>query len=164
MRARACQLAIGRRWKAASLRPFLQYSLWIAQRTKRLEHPLFPETLDQSVGRFVTAVDEHRAHQRLADIGKNCRASPAAGVRLRIAELQRRTEIHCPRNLGAGFLAHQIGQTPRELSLVRSWKSAIEHVRDDKAKNVIAEEFKPLIAGRTIAPRQRGDVRQGALK
>src|SRR5262249_25667323 len=82
----------------------------------------------------------------------------------RIAELQRRPEIHRSRHFGAGLLAHQISQTPRELAFVRSRKRAIKHVRDDEAKHVIAQKFQPLLAGRAIASRYRGNMREGTFE
>ena len=43
-------------------------------------------------------------------------------------------------------------------------KSAVQHVGDDEAEHVIAEKFQPLIAGRAIAARQRGNVRERAFE
>ena len=70
----------------------------------------------------------------------------AAGMRFRIAELERGAEIHARADIGAGFLAHQIGEPARQLAFVRLREGAIEHVGNHQAQHMIAEEFQPLIA------------------
>src|SRR5262245_33151023 len=151
MGSRSRELAIVRGWKATRLRPFLQDRFWIAQRPQRLEHPLFPETGDQFIGRAVAAIDEHRADKRLAHVRQYRGSTPAARMRLGTAELEHGPEVHGTRNLGAGLLANQIGQASRQLPFVRLREGAIEHVGYHQAKNVIAEEFQSLIAGSAIA-------------
>src|SRR4029450_10813087 len=158
------QFAIGRSRQPPRLRPFLQHGFWVAQRTKRLEHSLFPEALDEAVGRLIAAIEKHRADQRLANIGKNRDAAPSARMRFRVAELQCRPEIHRARDFGAGLLAHQVGQAPRELSFIGPREGAIEHVGDDEAKHVIAEEFEPLIARRALASGQRGNMSERSFE
>ena len=87
-------------------------------------------------------------------------------MRFRIAELERGTEIHRPAHLGAGFLAHQIGQPARQFAFVRLGKGAIEHVGNHQAENVVAEEFQPLIAAAAILrpARQRRNVGERAFE
>ena len=60
-------------------------------------------------------------------------------------------EIHGARHLRAGLLAHQIGEPARQLALVGAWEGAVEHVGDDQAEHVVAEEFQALIAVGAVA-------------
>src|SRR5262245_38310102 len=128
-------------WKTARLRPFLQDRFRIAQRAQRLEHPLFPETGDQLVGRVVAAIDEHRADKRLAYIRQYRGSTPAARMRLGTAELEHGSEVHRTRNLGTGFLANKVGQASGQLAFIRLREGAVQHVGYHEAKNVVAEEF-----------------------
>src|SRR5438270_8793003 len=98
----ALDLAISRRGQAARLRPFLQQGLGVAQRAHRSSHALAPQPLDQRGGRRISAIDEHRSDQRLADIGENGAAPASAGIRLGSAEPDCGTEIDHPRHIGAG--------------------------------------------------------------
>ena len=98
------------------------------------------------VGRLIAAVDKHRPDQRLAGVRQDGGAQAPAGMRFRIAELERGPKIHRARHLGAGFLAHQIGEPARQLAFVGLRESAIEHVGNDQAEHMVAEEFQPLIA------------------
>ena len=69
------------------------------------------------------------------------------------------------RDLGAGFLAHQIGKPSRQLALVSLRIGPVQHVGYDKAEHVIAEKFEPLIAAGAIARAfQRGNVGQRAVE
>src|SRR5665213_2429916 len=69
------------------------------------------------------------------------------------------------RNLGAGFLSHQIGQPARQLALVRLGKRVIKHVGNDQAEYMVAEEFQALVAVGAGGPAgQRGNMRDRALK
>ena len=54
-------------------------------------------------------------------------------------------------DLGAGLLAHQIGEPARQLALVGLGKGAEQHVGNDQAEHVVAEEFQPLIAAGAVA-------------
>ncbi len=113
----------------------------------------------------IAAIDEHRADQRLAGVRQDGGAQAPAGVRFRIAELERGPEIHRARNLRAGFLAHQIGQPARQFALVRLRKGAIEHVGNDQAEHMVAEKFQALVAvGAGGAARQRGNMRDRAFQ
>ena len=124
-----------------------------------------PQSRSISVGRgVIAAVEIDRADQRLADIGEDRGARPAAGVGLRGAEPQRRAEIDRARDVGAGFLAHQIGEPARQFALVGLGKGAKQHVGDDKPEHVVAEEFEPLIAAGAVAAGERRDVRQRAVE
>ena len=62
------------------------------------------------------------------------------------AEPDRGAEIDAARHLGTGFLAHEIGESARQLALVGLGEGAEQHVGDDEAEHVIAEEFEALIA------------------
>ncbi len=42
--------------------------------------------------------------------------------------------------------AHEIGEPLRQLALVRIRIGAKQHVGDDEAEHVVAEEFQPLVA------------------
>ena len=115
-------------------------------------------------GRVIAAVEIHRADQRLADVGEDRGAQPAAGVGLRGAEPQRRAKIDRARHVGAGLAAHQIGEPPRQFALVGLGKGAKQHVGDDQPEHVVAEELQPLIAVGAVAAGDRRDVGQRALE
>src|SRR6202045_507460 len=112
----ARDFAIGRRRQATCLRPFLQHGLGIAQRLRLSLHANLPQPLDQALGRRIAAVEIDGADQRLADIGQNGRTLATAGIGLRRAELDRRAEFDGDGDLGAGLLAHQIGEPARQFA------------------------------------------------
>ena len=105
-----------------------------------------------------------RADQRLAGVGEDRRAQAAAGVRFRRAEAQRRADVDRARDLGAGLLAHEIGEAARQLAFVGLRKGAEQHVGDDEAEDVVAEEFETLVAVDAGAARGGRDVRQRPLE
>src|SRR6185295_5144258 len=164
VRPGALDLAIGGRRQAAALRPFLQHGLRVAQRTRRLEHALAPESLDQLRGCRIAAVDEHRADQRLAGIRQSGGAPPPARVRLRIAKFQCGAEVDRARDIGAGVAAHQVREAPREIAFVPFGKRAIEHVGNDETEHVVAQEFQPLIAAAAALTRRGRDVGERAVE
>ena len=158
-------LAVGGRRHAARLRPLLEQRLRIAQRARRLEHALLPVALDQRRRRRVAAVDEHRPDQRFADVGEDRRAPVAARLDFRIAEPHGRAEVDGARNVGAGFLAHQSRQPPRQLALGCRRERAEQHVGNHQAEHVIAEELEPLIASAAVAPAgERGTMGERAVE
>jgi len=110
------------------------------------------------------AVDEHRADQRLAHVGQDGEPPPAARIGLRGAELDHRPEVHRAGNLGAGLAAYQVGEPARQLALVRLGEGTKQHVGDDEAEDVVAEEFQPLIAADAALARQRRDVGERAVE
>ena len=128
-------------------------------------HARLPQPSDQRLGGGEAAVEIDRADQRLADVGEDCRPRAAAGIGFRGAEPDRRAEIDGARDLGAGLLAHQIGQAARQLALVGLRKSAKQHVGNDEAEHVIAKELEPLVAAGAVARAlERGDVRERAVE
>ena len=150
----ALDLPIGRRRQAARLRPFLQHGLGIAQRPRRRAHALAPQPLDQGGRRRISAIDEHRSDQRLADIGEDGGAAAPAGIGLRSAKPDRRAELDRPRHVRARFLAHEVGKTARHFSFISLWERAKQHVGDHEAEHVIAEKLKPLIGAGAVAQRR----------
>ena len=54
-------------------------------------------------------------------------------------------------DLGAGFLAHQIGEPARQLAFVGFGIGAVQHVGNHQAEHVVAEEFEALIAAGAVA-------------
>ena len=65
------------------------------------------------------------------------------------------------RDIGAAFLAHEIGEPLRQFALVGVRKGAIQHVGDDQPEHVVAEKFEPLIAVGALARGfQRRDMRE----
>ena len=124
-----------------------------------------PQPLDQRGGRRIAAIDEHRADQRLADVGQHRRAAAPAGIRFRIAEAERRAEVDRARDIGAGLAPHQVGKPPRQLALVALRKGAIEHVGDDETEHMVAEKFQPLVAAAApLLGRSRRNVGQRAVE
>src|SRR5262249_46878186 len=89
---------------------------------------------------------------------------PPARVRLRGAEFYRSAEVERPRDVRAGLLANQVGETARQLALVRLGEGAKQHVGDHQAEHVIAEEFQALIAAAAARPGKRRNVRERALE
>ena len=83
---------------------------------------------------------------------------PAADFRC--PEPERGTKIDRARDLGAGFLAHQIGKPSRQLALLRLRKRREQHVGDREPEHVVAQKFEPLVAAGAALPLERGDVRQ----
>ncbi len=74
-------------------------------------------------------------------------------------------EIDRARHVGAGLLAHQVGEPARHLALVRLRKRAEQHVGDDQPEHVVAEKFEPLIAAGAVARAgQGGDVGERLLE
>src|SRR5262249_12634320 len=78
----ALDLTIGRSWQPAGLGPFLQHGFRIAKRPHRPAHAFTPQSLDERRGGWISAVDEHRANERLASIRENRNAAAAASVSL----------------------------------------------------------------------------------
>ncbi len=63
-------------------------------------------------------------------------------------------------DVGAALLAHEVGEPLRQFALVGLRERPEQHVRDDQAEHVVAEEFQPLVAVSTVAAGglQRGDM------
>src|SRR5258708_2298530 len=141
--AGARDLAIGRGRQPLRLRPFLQHGLGVAQGPLRRAHALLPQPRDQGFRRRVAAIDEDGADQRLAHVGEDGEAAAPAGIALGGAEPDGGAELDRARHVGAGLLAHQIGEPPRQFPLVGAGKGPKQHVRDDQAEHVIAQEFEP---------------------
>ena len=75
------------------------------------------------------------------------------------------TEIDRARDLGAGFLAHQIGEPARQLAFVGFRKGAEQHVGNDQTEHMIAEKLQALIAAGAIARAlERGNMRERAFE
>src|SRR5580700_6113234 len=67
-------------------------------------------------------------------------------------------------DLGARFLAHQIGKPARQLALVGFREAAIEHVRNHQTEHMVAEKLEALIRGSAIArPFERRNVCESAV-
>src|SRR3954471_15592866 len=165
MWAGALDLAISWCREPPSLRPFLQHGLRIAQRTRRRHHTVVPPPLDQGRGGRIAAIDEHRTDQSLAHIGEDRGAAAPPRIRFRVAQPQRGAEIDLARHIGAAFAPHEVGQTARQLALVPLRERAIEHVRDRKTKDMIAEKLEPLVtAAASLLGRGRGNMRERAIK
>src|SRR5579864_7426270 len=113
MRAGPLDFAIDRGRQALSLRPLLQCRLGIAQRPPQDAHPFRPVALDKLRGRLVPAVEEHRADHRLTDIAKHRPAQARTYCSAHGAELDVVGQPQQFGNLGAAFLAHEIGQPLR---------------------------------------------------
>ena len=113
---RALDLAIDRGRQTFALGPFLQHGLRIAQRPARLLHPLGPVARDELRRGRITAVEKHRADHRLADVAEHGFAQSGAGTRADRAELDVVEQPQRLRDIGAAFLAHQIGQPARQLA------------------------------------------------
>src|SRR5580700_5198823 len=161
----ARDLAIGRRRQAARLRPFLQHGFGIAHRLRLRLYANLPQPLDQTLGRRIAAVEIDRADQRFADVGQDGRALAAASIGLRRAELDRSTELDGDGDLGAGLLAHQIGEPARQLAFVGFGEGAEQHVGNHQAEHMIAEELEPLIgAGAVARALERGNVGERAIE
>src|SRR5256885_3898965 len=115
MRPGALDLAIDRRRQSLALGPFLQHRLGIAQRPARLAHPLQPVALDELRRRRIAAVEIDRPDHRLADVAEHGFAQPRACASADRAELDvvKQPERFC--DIGAAFLAHEIGETLGEV-------------------------------------------------
>ena len=75
-------------------------------------------------------------------------------------------KIHVAGDVGAGFLAHQIGEPARQFAFVGLGEGAVEHVGDDQPEHVVAEKFQPLVACGAIvrAASKRRNMRERALQ
>ena len=121
--------------------------------------------LDQRGRSRISAVDEHRPDQRLADVGEDGGAAAPAGIGLRRAEPDRRPEIDRPRDVGACLLAHEVGEAARHFPFVGLGKGTKQHVRHDEAEHMIAEKFEALVgAGAIAGAGQRGNVRERLIE
>src|SRR5947209_2099613 len=162
VRAGTFDLPVNRGRQPLALRPFLQNGFRIAQRTSRLAHPLGPVPLHELRRSRVAAIEEHRADHGLADVAKHGFSQARPCARAHRAELD---VIEKPERLGdlrATLLAHEIGEAFGQLALVRVRKRPVEHVRDDQPENVVAQEFKSLIAVAALARQfQCGHVSEG---
>src|SRR5438552_3481234 len=163
MRSGALDLAIDRRRQSLALGPFLQHRLGIAQRPARLAHPFQPVALDELRRRRIAAVEIDRPDHGLADVAEHRFAQARARSCAYRAELDVVEQPERFRDVGAAFLAHEIGEPFRQFALVGPWIGAIQHVGDDQPEHVIAEEFQPLIAVGAMAGRrlQGGDMGKG---
>src|ERR1700728_4560490 len=165
IRTGARDLAIGGGRQAARLRPFLEHGFWIALRLRLGLQAGLPQAPDQGGCGRRAAVRIRGADKRLADIRENRRPGTGARIALRRAKPDRRAEIDGARDFSARLLAHEIGEPARKLALVRARESTKEHVENDKAEHVIAEELEPLVACRAVARAfERGDVRKRAVE
>src|SRR5262249_29458702 len=116
-------------------------------------------------GGGIAGIDEHRPDQRLADVGEDRGAAAAAGMDLGGAEANRVPERDRARHVGAGFLAHEVGETARKLALVGLRARAKQLVRDDKPEAMVAEDLEPLVGGGAIAHAvESGNVGQRLLE
>src|SRR5262249_26374935 len=86
------------------------------------------------------------------------------GVRLRGAELDRGAEIDRARDVRAGLAAHEVGKAARKLALVRRRKGAKQHVGDDEAEHMVAEELEALVAAGAALAGERRNMRQRAVE
>src|SRR5206468_8343626 len=70
------------------------------------------------------------------------------------------------RDIGTGFLAHEICEPARQLAFVRAREVAEQHVGDDEAEHVVTQEFEPLVArpAALTHSRQRRHVGQRLLE
>src|SRR6185369_7615091 len=163
MRPGALDLAIDRRRQSLALGPFLQHGLGIAQRPARLAHPFQPVALDELRSRGIAAVEIDRPDHRLADVAEHGFAQARARSCADRTELDvvEQPERFC--DVGAAFLAHEIGEPFRQFALVGPRIGPIQHIGDDQPEHVIAEEFQPLIAVGAMAGRglQGGDMGKG---
>src|SRR5437016_8588727 len=163
MRSGALDLAIDRRRQSLARGPFLQHRLGIAQRPARLAHPFQPVALDELRRRRIAAVEIDRPDHGLADVAEHRFAQARARSCAYRAELDVVEQPERFRDVGAAFLAHEIGEPFRQFALVSPRIGAIQHVGDDQPEHVIAEEFQPLIAVGAMAGRrlQGGDMGKG---
>ena len=71
-----------------------------------------------------------------------------------------RAKIERESDRGTSFLAHKIGQTLRQLALLRLREFTEQKIGDDEPEHVIAEKFEPLIADLVFAATDGADVGQ----
>ena len=84
-----------------------------------------------------------------------------AGAGADLAELDVVDQAERFRDVGAAFLAHEIGQTFRQFALVGIRKRAIQHVGHDQPEHVVAEKFEALVAlGAVARGLERGHMRE----
>src|SRR5262245_60740163 len=127
IRPLALDLAISRRRQATPLRPFLQDGLGVAQRPHRRAHPLFPKPPDHRCRRFVATVHIDRADQGLAHVGQDGGAIAPTGIAFGGAKPDRLAEPNDAGDIGAGFLADEIREPPRQLALIGPRKVPKQH-------------------------------------
>src|ERR1700688_3530243 len=144
MRPGALDLAVNRRRQALALRPFLQHRLRIAQRLPRLAHPLGPVAFDEGRRRAIAAVEKDRADHGLADVAEHGLAQTGAGAGADRATLDVAGHPQRFGDIGAAFLAHEIGEPLRHFALVGVRERPIQHVGHDQPEHVIAEALQAL--------------------
>ena len=96
---------------------------------------------------------------RFADVAKNGALLRAAGLGFALAEPHHLAHAPIARDVGAGFLAHQIGQPTRQFAFLGVGKLRAQHVRHCETQHAVAEKLQPLIgfaraAAPVLAPRR----------
>src|SRR6202166_4808360 len=128
MRPGTLDLAIDRGRQPFTLGPFLQHGLGIAQRPPRLAHPLGPVALDELRRSSIAAVEKDRPDHGFANVAEHGFAQACPGRSTNCAELDIVDQPERFRDIGAAFLAHEVGQALGQFAFVGPRISAIKHV------------------------------------
>ena len=73
-------------------------------------------------------------------------------------------EIDRAGDVGAGLLAHEIGEAPRQLAFVRGREAAEQEFRHHEPEHVIAEKLQTLVASDPVLAAERRNVGQRAVE
>src|SRR5258708_25531049 len=144
MRPGAFDLAVERGRQSLALRPFLQHRLGIARRLPQFVHPLGPVALDEPRRSRVAAIKKYRTDHCCAAVAEPGLPQPRARNRANGARLYIIRQPERRRHIRAALLAHEIGETLRQLAFIGICECAIQHVRHDQPEHVIPQEFAAL--------------------
>jgi hypothetical protein len=109
-------------------------------------HPFGPVAFDELHRSSIATIEEDRTDHRLADVAEHGIAQPRPLACADRTELDVIDQPKRLRDVGAAFLAHEIGKPLRQFAFVGMREGAIQHVGYDQPEHVIAEEFEPLVA------------------
>ena len=152
MRARALDLAVGRRRQAAPLRPFLQHGLRVAQRPRRRAHPLAARAA-RSTRRPPDSRRRRRPRRsapRRRRRGSRCGAGRRHLTPRRRAGSPRRDRSRAPRRRRSRVRTRSASR--RDSSPSSAFGKARNSMSETtRPEHMVAEKFEPLIAAAAVA-------------
>jgi len=107
------------------------------------------EPLDEPAHGLQAAVEIHRRHDRLEQIGEH-RLRHGLVQRQPFAHDQEFDQAESLADPAARLAAHHHRLHPREIPFERVGKQPIEHLADHESEDCVAEKFEPLVGGEAM--------------